>query len=548
MKIALVQTNPVIGAFDRNVRQIRHWLGKARQAGCELILFPELALCGYPPGGLLERAGFLTAHDRALADLIKHLDEGITCVLGVPERLRKATGKRLANTALVVERNRVVAWTRKQHLATYAAFDESRYFEPGVTATVFSYRGRHFGLTVGEDLWGEGGRAARRSLQDVILGSIVPDCLLNISALPYWYGSTQERLRVARAFCAPNRLPLLEVNQAGAQGELLFAGHSLALDPSGDVLRMGAGFIEDMVVVETELWDRPGVTPAFKAEKAEGPDDILAGLAAGIRDYARKTGFTQAVLGLSGGIDSALVAVIACRALGPENVVGVALPSPYTADASLEDARELAANLGCAFQKIDIAPLMDAFQNSLAPLFAGLVEDVTEQNLQARIRGALLMALANKHNRLLLNTSNRSELAMGYSTLYGDLCGSLAVLADVPKTTVYALSRYINRDRVVIPERTLTRSPTAELRPDQCDQDDLPPYEVLDEVLRAYLDRNQGVQQIIEGGANEELVRSLVRRINRSDYKRRQSPPGLMITRHLSGDRRNLPLVHGFEA
>lgn len=539
LKIALVQTNPIIGAFEHNLRKIFEWIAKAKQAGCALVVFPELTLCGYPPQDLLERAAFIEAHDRALADLLRGLD-GITCIVGVLEQ-RQGPGKPLYNSAFVVERNTIAFRARKQLLPTYDVFDETRYFEPGATSTVFPFQGVHFGLTVCEDIWWQSETYRQNPLKDLAVGPIVPDCLINISASPYYHGKLKERQRVFGQLCRENNLPLLYVNQVGGQDGLIFDGHSMVITPSGVLHATGAGFAEDMLIVDSEDW---GVAGQASLEDSVG--DVEKALILGVRDYLHKTGFRKAVLGLSGGIDSAVTAVIACRALGPENVLCVAMPSPYTSQQSVDDARKLAENLGCGFELIGISAVMEAYRTSLAPLFAGLAEDTTEQNIQARIRGNLLMALSNKCNRLLLSTGNKSEMAVGYCTLYGDMSGGLAVIADVPKGMVYALARLINREAEIIPERIITRPPTAELKPDQCDQDDLPPYDLLDAVLQAYLEEQKSIEEIVATGVEERVVRDIVRRIKLNEYKRKQAPLGIKVTSKAFGPGRRYPVVQGF--
>jgi len=538
VKIALVQTNPVIGAFERNVRQVTTWIDKAKQAGCGLAIFPELTLCGYPPQDLLERAAFLEAHDCALAALIEGLS-GITCVVGALER-REGPGKPLYNAAWVIEQGKVLCRARKQLLPTYDVFDETRYFESGDASTVFSLHGRHYGLTIGEDIWWGCDSYHANPMAKMAAGPVAPDCLINISASPYYHGKLQTRQQIFSQVCQQHKLSLLYANQVGGQDGLIFDGHCLAMTPAGALSKVAAGFAEDMLLVDGDGGGGSG----------KRLQDSLAcveqALVLGVRDYLHKTGHTKAVLGLSGGIDSALTAVIACKALGPENVLGVAMPSPYTSERSIDDARQLALNLGCDFAIIEIAAAMDAYRTALTPLFAGLAEDTTEQNIQARIRGNLLMAVSNKFNRLLLSTGNKSEMAVGYCTLYGDMSGGLAVIADVPKTMVYDLARLINREREIIPESTIVRQPTAELKPNQFDQDDLPPYAVLDGVLQAYLEDQKDVADIVAGGVDVRLVRDIVRRIKLNEYKRKQAPLGIRVTSKAFGPGRRYPLVQGF--
>lgn len=539
MKIALVQTNPVVGAFDRNLRQILEWIERAKQAHCDLVVFPELSLCGYPPQDLLERPSFLDAHDRVLVELIRQLD-GITCVIGALER-RSGPGKPLYNSAFVLEKNRIAHRARKQLLPTYDVFDETRYFEAGDTSTVFPLQGLHCGLTICEDIWWQRESYQINPLEGIAVGPVVPDCLINISASPYYHGKLGERQRIFTRLCRENNLPLLYVNQVGGQDGLVFDGHSMVINGAGALSGSAAGFAEDMLVVDSDTWDK---------SRVQAPEDSIGrveeALVLGVRDYLHKSGFTKAVLGLSGGIDSAVTAVLGCWALGPENVLCVAMPSPYTSQYSIDDARELAQNLGCGFEIIEITRAMTAYRDTLGPLFAGLPEDTTEQNLQARIRGNLLMALSNKFGCLLLSTGNKSEMAVGYCTLYGDMSGGLAVIADVPKGMVYELAHLMNQSREVIPARIITRPPTAELKPDQCDQDDLPPYEVLDQVLHAYLEEHRSVEEIAAGGVDVQLVRDIVRRIKLNEYKRKQAPLGLKVTTKAFGQGRRYPVVQGF--
>lgn len=538
MKIALVQINPVIGDFAGNSAKILAWTRQARGQGCRLAVFPELSLCGYPPQDLLERPDFIAAHDLALRALLAEIS-GIGVVLGVLEK-RTGSGKPLYNTALLADNGRELARARKRLLPTYDVFDETRYFEPGDQSVVASFEGLRLGLTVCEDIWYQEQSYGVDPVAD--MRADAPDCLLNISASPYYHGKLGERQAVFSALCRKYGLPLLYANQVGGQDSLIFDGHSLVLTPAGTVGGSAPGFAEGLLVVETATWRAAG-KPSLPVDSTA---TVLAALTMGVRDYLGKSGFSKAVLGVSGGIDSALTAAIACRALGPENVLAVALPSPYTSAASIEDGRQLAKNLGCAFQVVPISPAMQAYRETLAPLFAGLAEDVTEQNIQARIRGNILMALSNKFGHLLLSTGNKSELAVGYCTLYGDMSGGLSVLADVPKQMVYGLAREINREGEIIPARSISRPPTAELKPGQFDQDDLPPYEILDPILQAYLEEHLGIDEIAARGFDRAVVADLVRRITVTEYKRRQAPLGLKVTTKAFGHGRRYPIVQKF--
>ncbi len=537
MKIALAQINPVIGDFSSNLSLVISRIREAEQLGCALVVFPELTLCGYPPQDLLERPAFVRAHDLALEELVKEVDE-TAVVLGVLER-RKGPGKPLYNSAVLIHKGRVVHRARKQLLPTYDVFDESRYFEPGGYSMPVPFKGMYFGLSVCEDIWHDPLQYAVDPVAGMVKENTSLDILINISASPYHHGKLGERRQVFTELCRKNNLPLLYVNQVGAQDSLVFDGHSLALNSRGDVVAAAAGFVEDLVIVDI---DKPaaGTWPEDSIVQVENA------LVLGIRDYLHKTGFSRGVIGLSGGIDSAVTAVLAVRALGPENVRCVALPSPYTAQMSIDDAKQLTQNLGCGFDLIPIAEAMDAYKGMLAPLFTGLAEDVTEQNIQARIRGNVLMALSNKFGAMLLTTGNKSEMAVGYCTLYGDMSGGLAVLADVPKVMVYELAHWMNTDLEVIPDRIITRPPSAELKPDQCDQDDLPPYEVLDPILAAYLEEHLGVDDIVEQGYERRVVRDVIRRVVLNEHKRKQAPIGLKVTTKAFGYGRRYPIVQRF--
>jgi NAD+ synthetase len=542
VKIALVQTNPVIGDFDHNVRLVTDRIQAAVQAGCELVLFPELTLCGYPPQDLLQRSSFIKTHDQILDGLINTVGD-IGVVLGALEQ-RQGPGKPLYNSALFIHRGKVVHRARKQLLPTYDVFDESRYFEPGGFSMPFPFHGLYLGLTVCEDIWHESMHYSVDPVAGLTQDNDALDILINISASPYYHGKLGERNRLFASLCRQNDLPLLYVNQAGGQDSLVFDGHSMAVNQRGEIYAVAAGFSEDMLIVDSAdlLRSDTGI---------EAPEDSIAqvqdALVLGLRDYLHKTGFERAVLGLSGGIDSAVTAVLAALALGPENVLCVALPSPYTSQMSIDDARMLAENLGCGFEIIPIAGAMEAYYETLAPFFKGLAEDVTEQNIQARIRGNLLMALSNKFGSLVLATGNKSEMAVGYCTLYGDMSGGLAALADVPKVMVYELACWMNRDREIIPDRIITRPPTAELKEDQCDQDDLPPYAVLDPILAAYLEEHLSVDEITARGFKRRVVEDIIHRIRINEHKRKQAPLGLKVTSKAFGHGRRYPIVQGFE-
>ncbi|MEW6595515.1 MAG: NAD+ synthase [Thermodesulfobacteriota bacterium] len=553
MKIALIQLNPVIGDFRRNSEAIRRRAEEARAAGCQLAVFPELALSGYPPQDLLERPAFLADHDRALAALIERL-AGIGVLLGAVTRHTGPTGKPLHNSAVLFEDGKILFAAHKRLLPTYDVFDESRYFEPAVASRPFSYKGLTLGITICEDIWNDKHLFSRQLYAADPVKELCnepgaqPDLLINIAASPFNQGKRATRRAIFANLCACYGLPLLYVNQIGGQDALVFDGGSLAMDQAGSIIAQARHFAEDLVVIDTDTWQGAQHETPLPADSPAAPEvePVCQALVLGTHDYVRKCGFNKVVIGLSGGIDSALTVAIAARALGPENVLGVAMPSPYTAPESIADAEQLAKNLGIGFTVVPITPLADAYQAALAPLFAGRPADVTEQNIQARIRGNLLMAIANKEGRLVLSTGNKSEMAVGYCTLYGDMSGGLAVIADVPKMLVYELARFFNRDREVIPQRTIDRAPTAELKPDQRDEDDLPPYPLLDQILTLYLEEHKPVSEIIAMGFAANVVQDVVRRIRINEYKRKQAPPGLKVTSKAFGYGRRYPTAEHY--
>ena len=547
MKIALVQINPVIGDFTANCHAIVLAAEQALAQGCELAIFPELAVSGYPPQDLLERRSFLDDHDRAVAQLVSDLP-ALAVMFGCLEQRQRVSGKPLYNSVVVAQGGVIVHRVRKQLLPSYDVFDETRYFEPGPEAELYQLVGMTFALTVCEDIWHQ---AAGCYCCDPVASLFASaqkqgrriDCLVNVSASPFQRDKEAIRHAIFQSLCSRYHVPFCYVNQVGGQDSLLFDGRSLAMNSNSEIVAKCAGFIPDMVVVDTDAWHGEMHGP----EQEEPVASVSAGLVMGVRDYVRKCGFRSVVLGLSGGIDSALTAAIAADALGPENVLGVALPSPYSSADSLEDAEALAVNLGCPFKVIPITPLFAAFQETLQPFFVGQSEDITEQNLQARIRGNLLMALSNKFGHLLLSTGNKSELAVGYCTLYGDMSGGLAVISDVPKQMVYELARYVNRDQERIPGRTLSKAPTAELKANQCDQDDLPPYAILDQILEMHLEQGQGLKALVAAGFDELVVRDILRRIRLNEYKRKQAPMGLKVTSKAFGYGRRYPNVQNYQ-
>lgn len=546
MKIGLAQTNPVIGDFKGNCNKITEGARRAAEVGCRLVIFPEMAVTGYPPQDLLERSSFVDDHERAVAELLKDLPE-IDVMFGCIERRHGRLGKPLYNEAVVARDGKIIFRVAKQLLPTYDVFDETRYFDPGSRSELYRLDGLTFGVTVCEDIWHDQiGQYPVDPVQELFATAdklnVGIDAVINISASPFQRGKEATRYEIFDSVTSQFHVPFLYINQVGGQDSLLFDGRSTVVDANGKVCAKCAGFREDFVVIDTATWQGEIHCPIQENEIAAVHD----GLVMGVRDYVGKCGFSSVVLGLSGGIDSSVTAALAVQALGAENVMGVALPSPYSSEDSLEDARGLAANLGCRFEVLPISDLFTVYQKSLQPLFTGLSEDLTEQNIQARIRGNLLMALSNKLGRLLLTTGNKSEMAVGYCTLYGDMSGGLAVISDVPKQLVYEVARFINRDREVIPTRSITRPPTAELKPDQCDQDDLPPYEVLDRILELHLEKGCGLKEILAQGYDEAMVRDVLRRVRVNEYKRKQAPMGLKVTSKAFGYGRRFPTAQNY--
>jgi NAD+ synthetase len=532
MKIALAQFNPIVGDLEGNAERIAALALEARAAGADLLLLPELALCGYPPEDLALREDFYAENARVLEALTQRLPAELAVVLGYPLR----EGDRRYNAAAVLRGGRVEAIYRKQDLPNHTVFDELRTFTPGEAATVFEVGGLRFGLAICSDIWVGGivGQARAAGAQ----------VLLVINASPFHKGKQADRYRVARERIAETGLPLIYLNMVGGQDELVFDGGSFAMDASGTVTAQSPFFREGLYHLQMQ-----DGTPAGEVHPLPGLEEsVYQALVLGVRDYVDKNGFPGVLVGLSGGIDSALTLVIAVDALGPERVEAVMMPSQYTADMSREDAAELARRLGVTYRVISIKPMFDSFLAALADAFDNLPYDTTEENLQARIRGVILMALSNKFGKLVLTTGNKSEMAAGYATLYGDMAGGFAVLKDVAKTLVYQLACYRNHQQAVIPTRIIVRAPSAELRPNQTDQDSLPPYEDLDAIMERYMELDQSPREIVAAGFPEEMVRKVVRLIDQSEYKRRQSAPGIRVTRRGFGKDRRYPVTNRYRA
>ena len=543
MKIAIIQTNPVIGDFDGNIQNMTQWLRQAKETGCNLAVFPELAISGYPPRDYLDHEAFLSAQDKALEAFV-NIDHGIAVLCGAISRHTGETGKPLHNSAVLFDKGKILFCSHKRLLPTYDVFDEMRYFEPGESSRVISCKGLQLGITICEDIFNDEESFPHPLYPDNPVADLTDagpvDLLINIAASPFTLGKQELRQHIFSALCKKYQLPLLYVNQVGGQDSVLFDGASMAFNEYGQLCYQAASFREDMLIVDTDSWQ-----PVSPTEKNE-VEYLFQALTMGTRDYVHKCGFSQVLLGLSGGIDSALSCAIACEALGADNVMGVALPSPFSSRGSVDDAKALAENLGIRYEEIPISDPFASIKQTLSPVFAGLAEDVTEQNIQARIRGNLLMAMANKFGRLLLATGNKSEMAVGYCTLYGDMCGALSPLADVPKTLVYQLARHLNRDKEVIPWQSIEKPPSAELAPDQTDQDDLPPYEILDPILQAYLEEHSSISEIVAMGYDQEVVQDVIRRIRINEYKRQQAALGLKVTSKAFGYGRRYPIAERY--
>ena len=545
VRIALAQINPTVGDFGGNSAKIIDYSRRAKSAGVGLILFPELSVCGYPPRDLVERPWFID-RNRWTAEEIARRTSGIAVICGLVTPAKSATGKSVLNSAALLRDGKIAAIQSKRLLPTYDVFDEMRNFAPADKQTVIDIDESPVALTICEDAWNDKNFWDRRlygidPVEDLIgAGGKI---LLNISASPFYLRKRELRQEMLSAIAKHYRVPVAMVNQVGGNDSLVFDGSSLALGPDGRVIAQAKSFEEDMVCFDTDA-----LTGDIH-DRDEGIEaSAYAALVLGTRDYVRKCGFRKVVLGLSGGIDSAVTAAIAVDALGKENVIGVGMPGPYSSQGSIDDAAELAKHLGIRFEVIQIGGIFDSYLHSLKPAFADRPPDVTEENVQARIRGSLLMALSNKFGALVLTTGNKSEIGVGYCTLYGDMCGGLAVISDVPKTLVYRLARYVNSRSPMIPESTIEKPPSAELRPDQKDSDSLPPYDVLDTILEAYVEDNQSPETIAaEHSFDLALVRHVVRMVDRNEYKRQQAAPGLKISPKAFGFGRRYPIAAKLE-
>jgi NAD+ synthase/NAD+ synthase (glutamine-hydrolysing) len=543
VKIALAQINPTIGDFDGNARKILEFVQEANLRGTDLVMFPELAVCGYPPADLLEKPAFVERAGRVVEEIAAQTAHSkLAIICGYVTPARPGTGKHVMNSAALLRGGRIEFVQSKMLLPFYDVFDEQRYFAPAQHQRIFVHGGQRAALTICEDAWNDKSFWENRLYNidpvEVLMrdaGSIV----LNISASPYWRGKRETRREMLAAIARRHGVPVLMVNQVGGNDSLVFDGSSLALGRDGEVIAQAKSFEEDLILIDTA-----SLNGDMHAEAAGESEAMFRALVLGTHDYVRKCGFSRVLIALSGGIDSALVAAIAVEALGKENVHAVGMPSAYSSQGSIDDARRLAETLGIRFDILSIGSLFDEYNQTLTPIFSGLTPDITEENIQSRIRGSLIMAASNKFNALVLTTGNKSEMATGYCTLYGDMVGALAVIGDVLKTQVYELCRYINRDREIIPTVILEKPPSAELRPGQKDTDSLPPYDVLDPILEAYVERYETPEDIARSRHLDlELVRKVVKLVERSEYKRQQAAPVLKVTAKAFGMGRRFPIA-----
>jgi len=542
VKIALAQINTTVGDFAGNGQKIIDSMLRAQAAGAELVVFPELTTTGYPPRDLLLKKGFV-AKNIDLLHRLAALSGPTAMLVGFVGQNNNTPGREVTNEAALLQNGRIVATRVKSLLPTYDVFDEDRYFEPASRNEPVTIGSHHCGVTICEDIWNDEDFWPQRRYQANPIAHLIAagaSHIFNISASPWNVGKEKVRFEMLASLARKAKRPVVLCNLVGGNDELVFDGESMAFNGAGELIAKGKSFAEDFIIFDTE--NTAPIHPAPVTEE----ENVYKALVLGLRDYFHKCGFRSAVLGLSGGIDSAVVACLAAAALGAEHVHGVSLPSQFSSQSSLDDARLLAERLGIRYDVIPIQPCFESARRQLHPAFEGRAEDTTEENLQARLRGVLLMALSNKFGSLLLTTGNKSELAVGYCTLYGDMCGGLAVISDVPKTMVYRLAHWINHESEVIPLSSIAKAPSAELRPNQTDQDTLPPYEILDAILDQYVVQGRGIQEILKMGFSEDAVRKVIRLIDTNEYKRRQAAPGLKVTSKAFGVGRRFPIAQRY--
>ncbi|MBJ7259932.1 MAG: NAD+ synthase [Chthoniobacterales bacterium] len=543
MNPGLAQINTTVGDFAGNTDKILHAYRELVKAGADFVVTPELAVCGYPPMDLVFRSGFIAAAERHVNALAADTGK-VPLIVGTVEPNTARHGRPCRNSAIVLQGGRRVATAHKSLLPTYDVFDEGRYFEPADKVTIAEIAGHKTGLTICEDLWTADylprdyyGRSPVEELKKAGIG-----LLLNLSASPFEAGKPARRRAMLGGIAADLGVPLVYANLVGGNDQLVFDGHSLVFDRDGSVIAQLPGFRENNALVSVPPIGGTAIAPDDDVR------DVHEGLVLGLRDYLGKCGFKQVVIGLSGGIDSAVSAALAVDALGKENVLGVTMPGPYSSQGSVDDSLALARNLGIACHTVPIGGGYEAMEKQMAGVFAGRKPDTTEENLQSRLRGMTLMAISNKLNRMVISTGNKSEMAVGYCTIYGDMAGGLALLSDVPKTTVYALARHINRHGEIVPGRTIDKAPSAELRADQKDQDTLPPYDMLDEILRLYVEEQLTTAEIAERGFDADIVRWIAHKVDANEYKRQQAAPGIKVTSKAFGIGRRVPIAQKFRA
>jgi NAD+ synthetase len=545
MKIALAQINTRVGDIEGNYRKIADFTARAKREGAAIVVFPEMALNGYPPMDLVEKPSFVRAGLNKMNE-VAALSADIAVICGFVDENRSSEGRPCRNSVALCTGGRITAVVHKTLLPSYDVFDEDRYFEPATPEMIkpIEFGGIKFGLTICEDVWNDRlyGRVRRYHFDPVEkLVNEGAQILLNISASPYHLNKRTLKVQMLSGVARRRKMPLIALNLVGGNTELIFDGGSVAFDALGRETARAKCFEEDIIFFDTE-----SSTGDVRKWPESDEENVLRALELGLRDYLHKCGFSRAVIGLSGGVDSAVTAVIAARALGANNLLGVSMPSRYTSEASMSDAEALARNLGIEFLTISIEPMFETFLKQMEPHFKGKPPDTTEENLQARLRGNILMAISNKFGRIVLATGNKSELAMGYCTLYGDMSGGLAVIGDVPKTMVYRLAAAINRDSEVIPANTIARAPTAELRLNQTDQDTLPPYETLDAILHAFIEEHKEMEEIVRLGCDRQTVERILTTVDRNEYKRKQAAPCLKVTSKAFGIGRRIPIVQGW--
>lgn len=544
MKIALAQINQTIGDFQKNTEKICLYLERARKQNSDIVIFPELAVTGYPPKDFLDIPAFIDENLKALNEIVRHVS-GISALVGFVDRNKRRHGKLVHNAAAFIQDQKLISVHHKSLLPTYDVFDECRYFEPAHQILPVKCRDYTLGISICEDMWNDKEFWTRPLYEIDPIENLISqgaDVMINIASSPFAVGKHNEiRLRMLMHDAVKYEVPFIYVNQVGGNDDLVFDGNSVVINAQGKLIAQAAAFQEDLVVVDIK-------NPSVQVQPNTYSDieTVHMALIAGLRDYVKKCGFKKIIIGLSGGIDSAVTAALAVESLGKGNVIGVLMPSQFSSQGSIDDAVKLSQNLGITYKVIPIQEVFGMYQKTLETEFKGSPFDITEENLQARIRGNILMALSNKYGYLVLTTGNKSELAVGYCTLYGDMSGGLALISDVPKTMVYELARHINREKEIIPRNSIDKLPSAELRQNQCDQDSLPPYDMLDGILKAYVEDARGIEEIIHMGFDEKIVREIVRKVNRNEYKRRQAAPGIKVTSKAFGSGRRMPIAHNF--